>query len=546
MSEMKTLTLNGKTYDSFVDKEAREAIENLEQNGITGDQIAEAVEDYFTENPIEIPEGGTAVQADWNAKEGKPGHVLNRTHYTEHKKEYIAENVAFTKTANMQSFDWITYLKVENLKEVYVIFDGVEYVCPVKVVIDIHDGIDESYFSIGSTFGSNVNPDYPFGFFGYKGNAFSLVYADEGEHTISVYYDGEEIVHKLDPKYLPEVVTDEQIASAVEDYMAKHPVSGGGLTAEQITALDNMFKVCAFTKEDVSAEYNAFCTAFGIEGGIVPDEPDIPDEPTVTLSRISVTYSGGDVAVGTAVNDLTGIVVTAHYSDGTSKAVTGYTLSGTIGEGSNTITVSYGGKTATFTVTGVAESGGGDEPGELVDTTAKIAAYDKGYYWGSQIEPSNYTGACVTEIYPYTNDIDKLKAHSSYDAENDCMTGTTMFPGVVYYIPNAKFTEAGNSVQSTKTKFALSRDGAFYSVGSITANTEKTTNFSGKTNNEMYGNGVAFTLFTADVDDSYAYWSVKSSQIAPVGVRHGDIIFAGKNTPYYGMANIDGTMAVTV
>jgi hypothetical protein len=50
--------------------------------------------------------------------------------------------------------------------------------------------------------------------------------------------------------------------------------------------------------------------------------------------------------------------VTAHYSDGTSETVTGYTLSGTIAEGSNTVTVSYGGKTTTFTVTGVAESGG--------------------------------------------------------------------------------------------------------------------------------------------------------------------------------------------
>lgn len=134
---------------------------------------------------------------------------------------------------------------------------------------------------------------------------------------------------------------------------------GGTVTAEQITALDNMFKVCAFTKADVSAEYNAFCAAFGIEGGIVPDEPDEPVTPTVTLSSITVVYSGDDVPVGTAVSALTGIVVTAHYSDGTSKAVTGYTLSGTIAEGSNTITVTYQGKTATFTVVGIAESTGG-------------------------------------------------------------------------------------------------------------------------------------------------------------------------------------------
>jgi hypothetical protein len=193
-------------------------------------------------------------------------------------------------------------------------------------------------------------------------------------------------------------VTDEQIASAVEDYMAEHPVevtdivktvngvapdangnveipvSGGnadqsGLTQAQITALDNMFKVCGFIKDDVSAEYNAFQTAFGIGGEVEPDEPDVPvepDEPDIpekTLTSISATYTGVDVVVGTAVTALTGIVVTAHYSDGSTATVTGYTLSGTIAEGSNTITVSYGGKTTTFTVTGVAESGG-DEPSE--------------------------------------------------------------------------------------------------------------------------------------------------------------------------------------
>lgn len=81
----------------------------------------------------------------------------------------------------------------------------------------------------------------------------------------------------------------------------------------------------------------------------------------ITLESISVTYIGEEVTVGTALTELTGITVTAHYSDGSTSNVTGYTLSGTIAEGTNTITVSYGGKTTTFTVTGVVESGG-DEP----------------------------------------------------------------------------------------------------------------------------------------------------------------------------------------
>ena len=83
---------------------------------------------------------------------------------------------------------------------------------------------------------------------------------------------------------------------------------------------------------------------------------DIAEEEQVTLTSISATYTGGDVTVGTSLNDLTGITVTAHYSDGSTANVTGYTLSGTIAEGSNTITVSYGGKTTTFTVVGKMET----------------------------------------------------------------------------------------------------------------------------------------------------------------------------------------------
>lgn len=92
-------------------------------------------------------------------------------------------------------------------------------------------------------------------------------------------------------------------------------------------------------------------------GGIVrPEDPDISE---ASLTHISATYSGGDVAAGTAVSDLVGIEVIGHYSDGSTEVATDYTLSGTIVEGENTITVRYFGMTATFTVVGVAESSGG-------------------------------------------------------------------------------------------------------------------------------------------------------------------------------------------
>ena len=45
------------------------------------------------------------------------------------------------------------------------------------------------------------------------------------------------------------------------------------------------------------------------------------------------------------------MVVTAHYDDSSTQTVSAYTLSGTLSVGTSTITVSYGGKTTTFSVT---------------------------------------------------------------------------------------------------------------------------------------------------------------------------------------------------
>lgn len=136
------------------------------------------------------------------------------------------------------------------------------------------------------------------------------------------------------------------------------------------TSLWAILKKTAFAEALTDEELNNFKTAWGITDDNTgeEEEPEEPDNPEVTLSSISATYTGGEVTVGTALTDLTGITVTARYSDGSTANVTGYTLNGSIVEGSNTITVTYQGKTTTFTVTGVAESGGGEETGVSNET----------------------------------------------------------------------------------------------------------------------------------------------------------------------------------
>lgn len=210
---------------------------------------------------------------------------------------------------------------------------------------------------------------------------------------------------------------------------------GNGLTTAQINALDGMFKVCAFIKADVSEEYNAFRTAFDIEAA--------------TITGISATYTGGNVTAGTSVDALTGIVVTANYSDGSKRTVTGYTLSGTIAEGSNTITVTYEGMTTSFTVIGVAEavilssisvtySGGSVPAGTALDDLTGIvvtAQYSDGstatvtgYTMSGEItEGSNtitvtyqdktttfsVTGTAVSQVYTVTNNLTNVTNSNS-------------------------------------------------------------------------------------------------------------------------------------
>ena len=74
--------------------------------------------------------------------------------------------------------------------------------------------------------------------------------------------------------------------------------------------------------------------------------------PPVDLVSISAVYTQSGTVYDTDSLDVLkpDLVVTAHYSDSTTGVVTNYALSGTLAVGTSTITVTYGGKTTTFTV----------------------------------------------------------------------------------------------------------------------------------------------------------------------------------------------------
>lgn len=82
-------------------------------------------------------------------------------------------------------------------------------------------------------------------------------------------------------------------------------------------------------------------------------DPEITQTSDRILERITAIYSGGSVYEGTDPRSLN-IMVTGFYSDGTSQSISGYSVSGSIGVGTNIITVSYQGARTTVSVTGTA------------------------------------------------------------------------------------------------------------------------------------------------------------------------------------------------
>lgn len=129
-------------------------------------------------------------------------------------------------------------------------------------------------------------------------------------------------------------------------WVARTPSGGGGMTEAVKQALLDCFQHVAWIDDQGQTYYNALYNAL---------------YPPAELVSISAVFTQGDnVIYDTDTLDTLKqyLVVTAAYDDQTTQTVTDYTLSGTLAEGTSTITVSYGGKTTTFNVTVThAESG---------------------------------------------------------------------------------------------------------------------------------------------------------------------------------------------
>ncbi len=84
----------------------------------------------------------------------------------------------------------------------------------------------------------------------------------------------------------------------------------------------------------------------------VPIVAGATSSTNTSIMSITASYNGGPVPTG-FYGSFGGLVVTAHYADGTTQQVEGYTISnGQIQKGVNKVTATYMGKSADFYVTG--------------------------------------------------------------------------------------------------------------------------------------------------------------------------------------------------
>lgn len=152
---------------------------------------------------LELTGGNGTVKSVNSIQPDAAGNVeLELPAYREKTERFLAENVTVNKTEmGLTTVSWINYRKIMDYSNVTVVFDGVTYHCPVTVVESITQYGDESYYYIGN-YRDNA-PEYPFALWGYISHYFSVVIAETGTHQISLSVP-EQIIHKLDPQYLPE------------------------------------------------------------------------------------------------------------------------------------------------------------------------------------------------------------------------------------------------------------------------------------------------------------------------------------------------------
>lgn len=211
--------------------------------------------------------------------------------------------------------------------------------------------------------------------------------------------------------------------------------SGTGLTEDIKQALLTIAENVAYIDEHGQDYYDALYDA------LYPPEPP---KPVISIAAV-YTQSGAVYDTDTIDSLKSDLVVTATYDDSTSAVITDYTLSGTLEEGTSVITVSYGGKTTTFTVTVTKDN----RPWKSLSIATDFV---NGTAWGTSYN-STYGQYCVANAQrcSYCKFEFYLETGYKYIFEHDSATSSQKF-GVVSGEKTTATTTAINNHSSLSGK----------------------------------------------------------------------------------------------
>lgn len=393
----------------------------------------------------------------------------------------------------------------------------------------------------------------------------------------------EKYLYELCLKRIGGEISPEEIKNAVNEYLEKNPVKPGA-TTEQAQQIEQ-------NKTDIGSLKTETNSLKGDLSQLSEEKVDLPKDAignlltpsegqTLLFRADGTTYygtpsstGGGDSGTGTTVHRIVWDLVNVTSSENIVSIADGSPLVAVLtpsdGYSLGDVTVTMGGEALTgvwntdtstvaiASVTGdVIVSCYGVKLGKA-DTTVEIA--EEGYVWQSASTSNMVTkqaraGMGISKKYTFTPMREKLSALGIVSDDgniNSPINRKNYTPKIKMCQSKTNYLANGNvdSGHTRYTKVVNMKDDEplAYGTGSYDG-TEKSIEVFNATPSSyntasVDGNALVFDIFIDDVDTSYAYWtSVADTALFPDGVNKGDIIFAGKDTPYYGMKNIDGTM----
>lgn len=283
--------------------------------------------------------------------------------------------------------------------------------------------------------------------------------------------------------------SSEEIAKAVEAYMEEHTVNCGICPVEKT---DDM-------TQPVGIDENGQLWVAPIGGSGGGDTPVIPDSHGIIWDLVNVSSSNNAVSVA----DGGSLVAVLAANEG-------YTVGDvTITMGGEVVTGAWNPDTSTIIIVSVTGDLFISCVGEEITTadTSPVVIFDDAYTDGSGT-PKSENGMFVTE-FPLPETLTKygLKYYTPYKQ------GDGGRPYIEIWMDDTFVTAWTQTVP-------------LYADGN---NTARLVNLS-----KQYGdfNKIRMSVYKSCQEYSYAYWD-----------ETGEIIFAGKLSPYYGMADIYGTPA---